>query len=337
MWSARNVCIAAALAASVLIACGDDDDPEPLTVHQRPAMGYSLTIPDGWHRAAHSLTPTITDPVEMVSLATAPFERGESVCRALDRVVPSGAFVTVQERMHGGAGAPGFPPRPAEFRPRPAVEGNSTWAWCGRRDSEPPLPIDHYWFGFSDRGRAFHVLVAFGKDAPEAVRAEAFALLDSLQLAPAEPARRLMISAPEGWRRAGGPVDQLTTNPIELVVLSTFEVPRFEEASDRCGPFYDNILDHMPDHGGLLAIRERLGNDVAGPPNFPDRPAAFELKPTDPERGGCHSEALRTFRRWFIPFETEGRDFYAQVELGVNAPDARRREAERILDSFDPR
>ena len=330
MWTA------AALALPALPACGDDGGAEPSTVHQRPAMGYSLTIPDGWHRAAHSLTPTITDPVEMVSLATAPFERGEGVCRALDRVVPSGAVVTIQERLHGGAGTPTFPPRPAEFRPRPAVEGNSAWSWCGRRDSEPPLPIDHYWFGFSDRGRAFHVLVAFGEEAPEAMRAEAFALLDSLRLAPAEPRSTFSISVPDGWRRASEPVDAITTNPRELVVMSTFEVPRAATASDSCGPFYDHALDHMQDDDALLAIRERLGNEVAGPPNFPDRPEAFELRPIEPEPGGCRSDGRRTFQRWWIPFEDRGRDFYAQVDIGVDAPDSVRRDAESALNSFSP-
>ncbi len=337
MWCARNVCwIATALAALALIACGDDEGTEPLTVHQRPAMGYSLTIPAGWHRAEHSLTPTITDPVEMVSLATAPFERGEGICRALDRVIPSGALVTVQERLHGGVGAPDFPPRPAEFRPRPAVEGNSTWAWCGRRDSEPPLPMDHYWFGFSDRGRAFHVLVAFGKEAPEALRMEAFALLDSLQLAPVEAAPTFAIAVPDGWQRADEPVDEITTNPRELVVMSTFEVPRAAKASDHCGPFYDHALDHMEGDEGLLAIRERLGNEVAGPPNFPNRPEAFELRPVEPELGGCRSRDGRMFRRWWIPFEDRGRDFYAQVEIGVDAPDTVRRDAESALNSFSP-
>jgi hypothetical protein len=329
------VLVAAALALPAMTACGDDGGPEPSTVHQRPAMGYSLTIPDGWHRAAHSLTPTITDPVEMVSLATTPFDRGEGVCRALDRVVPGGALVTVQERLHGGAGAPGFPPRPAEFHPRPAVESNSTWPWCGRRDSDPPRPMDHYWFGFSDRGRAFHVLVAFGKDAPEPMRADAFALLDSLRLAPAEPPASFSISVPDGWRRAAEPVDEITTNPRELVVMSTFEVPRAEKAGDGCGPFYDHALDHMEDDEGLVAIRERLGNELAGPPTFPNRPEAFELRPVEPEPGSCRSHD-RTFQRWWIPFEDRGRDFYAQVDIGVDAPDSVRRGAAAALNSFSP-
>lgn len=324
------------MAALALPACGDGEGTEPSTVHQRPAKGYSLTIPDGWHRAAHSLTPTITDPLEMVALATAPFREGEGVCRALGRVVPDGAFVTVQERLHGGAGTPDFPPRPGEFRPRPAVEAHSAWSWCGRRDSEPPLPMDHYWFGFSDSGRAFHVLVAFGKDAPEAMRTEAFALLDSMRLAPAETRPAFSISVPGGWRRADEPVDEITTNPRELVVMSTFEVPRAANASDSCGPFYDHALDHMDSDEGLVAIRERLGNEVAGPPNFPNRPEAFELRPVEPEPGGCRSGEGRTFRRWWIPFEDRGRDFYAQVDIGVDAPDSVPRDAERALNSFSP-
>jgi hypothetical protein len=310
---------AVALVALAPVACGDDGGTDPSTVHQRPAMGYSLTIPDGWHRAAHSLTPAITDPVEMVSLATTPFRQGEGVCRALDRVARKGALVMVRERLDGGAGAPGFPTRP-----------------CAGRDSEPPQPMDRYRLGFRDRGRAVYVEMAFGKEAPAATRAEAFALLDSLRLAPAGPRPTFSVSVPDGWRRAPLTVDEITTNPRELVVMSTFEVPRAARASDSCGPFYDHALEHMRPDEGMVAIRERLGNEVAGPPDFPHRPEAFELRPAEPEPGGCRWDERRTFQRWWIPFEDRGRDFYAQVSIGVDAPESVRRDAESALNSFSP-
>jgi hypothetical protein len=51
-----------------------------------------------------------------------------------------------------------------------------------------------YWFGFSDAGRAFHVFVGIGKDAPPDVRRDAFRVLDSLRFDPA---------VKPGWRSSG--------------------------------------------------------------------------------------------------------------------------------------
>jgi hypothetical protein len=139
------------------------------------------------------------------------------------------------------------------------------------------------------------------------------------------------VSYPEGWRLAGHTVDSQVTNPRELLVVSTFELP---EPGEHCGPFYDDVLDHMAARDGLVAVRERLGKEVAGPPTFPERPAQFQLEPSKPERGGCGLGAHRGFQRWWIPFEDAGRDFYAQVALGRDAPEALRHEAARILDSL---
>jgi hypothetical protein len=146
------------------------------------------------------------------------------------------------------------------------------------------------------------------------------------------PAMGYSLTIPEGWRRADRPVDRKTTNPREVVVIATFDVPRREGGG--CGPFYDHALDHMEDDEGFVAIRERLGNEVAGPPDFPDRPVAFELRPAKPEPGGCRAHGRRSFRRWWIPFEDRGRDFYAQVGIGVDAPDSIRRDAESALNGF---
>jgi hypothetical protein len=329
----KRVWIVAVLASAPLAACGETDT-RPASVERAAGGGYSVSIPDGWHRAGHNLTPQITDPVEILSVATAPFGRGDGICDALVRVVPDGALVTLQERGHSEPGGAHFPQRPPRFEPRPMDGGYSTWPWCGRRDTASPIPMDHYWFGFSDAGRSFHVLVAFGKEAPEGVRSDAFELLDSLRLDPyTDPALDFSVTIPPGWRRAPGPVDDLTTNPRELFVLTTFELPERSRASDGCGPFYGHVLAHMPDDQGLLVVRERLGSDVAGPPDFPKRPDGFELKPRDPELGGC-GRNRGMFRRWWIPFSDAGRDFYAQVEIGLDAPESLREEAAGALNSM---
>jgi hypothetical protein len=43
------------------------------------------------------------------------------------------------------------------------------------------LPVTDHWFGFSDAGRAFHVLVIVGRSASERVRTETWEILDSLR------------------------------------------------------------------------------------------------------------------------------------------------------------
>jgi hypothetical protein len=150
--------------------------------------GYEVTIPSSWHRARRSLTPGYVDPVEILSVATFPLREGDELCGdrrgVLARVRPGGALVTVQERGRGAYGGTGFPPRPARFRPDPDLPGRSTWPVCAARRGEPPIPMLDYWFGFSDAGRAFHVLVAIGEGAPAEVRRDAFGILDSLRFDP---------------------------------------------------------------------------------------------------------------------------------------------------------
>jgi hypothetical protein len=156
--------------------------------------GYDVAIPRGWHRAKWSLTPHITDPVEILTVATFQLPVGEELCcigGALARVRPAGALVTIQERGRGARGGPDFPPRPARFGPDPKLPGRSEWPSCAatprnRRRWRPlrPVPMLDYYFGFGDAGRAFHVLVAIGRAAPGSVRREAFRILDSLHFDP---------------------------------------------------------------------------------------------------------------------------------------------------------
>jgi hypothetical protein len=51
-----------------------------------------------------------------------------------------------------------------------------------------------YWFGFGDAGRAFHVLVAIGRNARPELRRDAFRILDSLRFDP---------SVKPDWRASG--------------------------------------------------------------------------------------------------------------------------------------
>jgi hypothetical protein len=198
-----------AVAAIVIAAVAGCSDATPREVRHEMAAratgagsqtvldrrwGYRVTLPSGWHRATRSLTPNVTDPVEILAVATFPLPSGESLCGtsgALARVRPRGALVTLQERGIGAYGGPDFPPRPDRFGSDPRLPGRSEWPYCaairpgGRRSTQiRPVPMLDYYFGFGDAGRAFHALVAVGKSAPDRVREQAFQILDSLRFDP---------------------------------------------------------------------------------------------------------------------------------------------------------
>jgi hypothetical protein len=152
--------------------------------HVDERRGVRVSLPPGWNRARQPASPSIGDPVEILLVATFPMTESRGLCRSLTSIPPDQALVTLQERGRGAFGGPSFRPRPASFEPDPKLPGTSTWPYCVHGDDHPPIPMDDYWFGFGDAGRAFHVFVGVGKDAPEEVRREAFEILDTLRFDP---------------------------------------------------------------------------------------------------------------------------------------------------------
>jgi len=140
--------------------------------------GLTAALPGGWSQAHESLTPSLVDPREVLSVATVPLRYRATECAhvagaALEDLGPEDAFVTLQERgLEPGSTWPDFPPRPAHFGPAPGSRSEASAC-------VPSARFADYWFGFSDGGRHFHVLVAFGPQAPPAVRAQAWSILDS--------------------------------------------------------------------------------------------------------------------------------------------------------------
>jgi hypothetical protein len=176
--------------------CGDDDDsaraPAGWREHVDDRQGFRVSLPPGWHRAEQG--PTGGDPVEILLVATFPLERSRGLCRSLTGIPPNQVLVNLQERGRGAYGGPDFPPRPATFEPDPSLPGTSTWPYCVSGDHQQPIPMDDYWFGFGDSGRAFHVFVGVGKEAPAELRREAFEILDTLRFDP---------GAKPDWRSVG--------------------------------------------------------------------------------------------------------------------------------------
>jgi hypothetical protein len=180
-----------ALSLLVLLAlagCGEDSERAAVGAQAAHRVvegerGLAVDLPAGWQRAGASLTPRLTEPREVLSVGTFPLRPGGDRCshmaeRALADIGPQDAFITLQERGYDPSSAwTEFPPRPQRFGP--GLGSASEAGGCA-----PGARFTDHWFGFSEAGRHFHVLVAFGPEAPPPVRDQAWAVLDSLRIDP---------------------------------------------------------------------------------------------------------------------------------------------------------
>jgi hypothetical protein len=150
--------------------------------------GFTVELPSGWRRASGKLAPQITEPLEVLTVATLPVAGADphGVCEpgsqpALAEFREDDALVTLQESGRGALriNPLSFPPRPDRFQPQD-FPGGSTFTDCFVGD----LPVTDHWFGFADAGRAFHVLVIIGRAAPSHIRDEAWSILDRLRFDP---------------------------------------------------------------------------------------------------------------------------------------------------------
>jgi hypothetical protein len=180
----RTACVKAALAllgVCLLAGCGQSAGASaPAAVS---ANGLSVQLPDGWQSAEQRLT-RLEDPREMLAVGTFPLRYREVLCpqvpsSALEDLGAGDALVTLQERGTDPHSTwPDFPPRPAHFGPTPD-DTNSDASAC-----VPGAHFISHWFRFTDAGRHFHVLVAFGPQATQATQEQAWSLLDGLKVDP---------------------------------------------------------------------------------------------------------------------------------------------------------
>lgn len=148
--------------------------------HEDVAHRLSYIVPPGWLRATSSLTPRLVDPVEVMAVGTYDLQPGGRECGHLPenaaRNMSSGsALVSLQESAPRH-----FGPRSQPFELGPPAEHHQLGDCAERSD------LQVHWTGFSEAGRGFYVLVVFGPETPEVVRAEAVAILDSVRIEPTE-------------------------------------------------------------------------------------------------------------------------------------------------------
>jgi hypothetical protein len=291
--------------------------------------GIRYTIPAGWHAAATSLTPNLTNPHEVLTVGTGPLPRGGECAQfpsaALAAMGPEDALVTVQERLGTSRG---FPARPKRFSLGPADTSEAQQCAGGNRS------MHTYWFEFRAGGRGFHVLVAIGVAAPRARVEEALAVLDSLRVTPRRPvridgddaipydddARGLHLVHPSAWRV----YEQKLTDAIsarDQIALGTFPLHQ-SKPDPNCTAA--TALRSRPPAGGFIYTYETEGLNRTQLARIPRRPARLRLPRSSYAPYECFGPS------WRVDFRDGGRAFTAHVY----GPPARRREALAILDSL---
>jgi hypothetical protein len=95
---------------------------------------------------------------------------------------PRDGFLTILERGRDPrSNWAEFPPRPRHFASAARPQHGGDLAAC--LHGTPKL-ID-YWLPFTDAGRHFYAMIVLGTDAPPAIRAQAFGILDRVRFDPA--------------------------------------------------------------------------------------------------------------------------------------------------------
>lgn len=314
----------------VLAGCGggtpaDDDRP----AREQRGDGVRYLLPGEWHAASRSLTPQLTNPRELLSAGTGSLPAGGGCAHmpsaALRAMRSQDVLVTVQERL----GSPrSFPPRPAHFRA--SGDTRSDALDC----AGPRRPFTSYWFGFRDGGRGFHVLVAIGRTASRERAAGAWALLDSLRVAPRRPlridgddalpfddaARGLRIVHPSAWRVYRRQLTQAVSARNQLA-LGTFALGDRRRPDRNCSP--QTALRARGARDGFVFMFEYADLNARQLARFPRRGRRLRLP-----RAAVAFECFGRSR--VVRFQDGARAFQAHVY----GPPQRRSEALSILDSL---
>jgi hypothetical protein len=318
----------AALALAVA-GCGAVSDASTGPGRAARGDGIRYAIPTGWHAAATSLTPNLTNPREALSVGTGSLPAGSRCAQfpsaALGALGSADALVTVQERL---GSIVRFPARPRRFS-LPAANTSEAAQCAGAGAS-----FTSYWFEFRDNRRGFHVLIALGRAAPAARVHEALAVLDSLRITPRRPvridaddaipyddARRgLHLVHPSAWRIYPQALTQ-AISARDQIALGTF--PLHQTRPDRnCTPA--TALRSRPPSGGFIYLYEQEGLNRAQLARVPARPTRLRLPRWSYQPYECVGPS------WRVDFRDGGRAFTAHVY----GPPQRRREALAILDSL---
>lgn len=318
----------ALLALAALAGCGASGDrpvssPVGWTTFNDERNALTVTFPSTWRRAQRSLTPDLTDPLEIVSVGSfAPGPRDDDDCAqfpvgAMRAAGATDVFVSIQERTGRARGE--FTPRERPFALGPADDSEANACVGGDR------PWRTHWIPFADAGRPFYAFVLIGDEAPPERVEDLQAVLDGLRFEPSErftAGRGNGGRLPPGWslvrRRLAAAVSD-----ENQIAAATFAVPPGPPDS-HCTPAA--ALDRLgPDDAFVyvFAYDEGTSRD-----SFPPRPERFTLDPESLKPYECMGTS------YLIRWREHGRGFQAHVYLGDGAGQQRQAEALRFLDDL---
>jgi hypothetical protein len=158
------------------------------TTEEIPEAGLTVSYPSSWTRSADPLLPGLADPRELIALSTFPTRAGGENCahmpeNAIEDMGAADALVVLEERVGDLEGSAAtlrdYPERPKQFGPGGGYPSEAVDCLDRRKEF-----FDRF-IPFSESGRRFYAYVAFGADAPPAVRTQAWTILDRLEIEPA--------------------------------------------------------------------------------------------------------------------------------------------------------
>lgn len=153
--------------------------------YDNPPRGFRLTHPSDWYRATEDLTPRV-GPSMLVAVGTSPLAPGGPGCshmpvQAMEDMGTTDVLIQLED---WGAGSTDAAPRPASFGSLLSGIDTGSDAWnCLSPAAQAEIGVLR-WFPFQDQGRSFLLLVVMGKEATDDDRAEAAAILDSIEIEP---------------------------------------------------------------------------------------------------------------------------------------------------------
>jgi hypothetical protein len=142
------------------------------TIITDPERGFSVRVPDDW---LVSPAQSWSQPPPLFVVGTELADMSGNCETMLRNVSRDGAFVLALET---DAAHHSWPPRSPEYGPG-MPEGSD---WDGCVDAAYAVSF----FSFLDQGRAMYILVVVGPEAEEETEAQAWEVVNSLQLEPAD-------------------------------------------------------------------------------------------------------------------------------------------------------
>jgi hypothetical protein len=281
--------------------------------------GLSIRIPEPW--TFHQDPSGPDDPRTIFAVGSWTFTTGGDCAPvAAQEELPADGVLFWLIEYTNVADPSEFPVRPEHFE-----LDESTYA-----QYECSL-VPSYLIRFQDQDRYFQVHVALGPEASESLAPEVLRALESIEVGPSptgyetytDPGDGLSVTIPQEWSFSEEPTDPI--EPENVLAAGSWAFPE----GGVCAPFA--ALDELPPDGAFFWMIEYHG-DQRHPEDFVPRPDRFDFADF---RYGKGFSCYGVVPQYQLRFTDQGRFFQLQVAFGGQAPESRRAEVLRVLDSIE--